>query len=47
MNLTIFPNGTQVCSCAGNYNWVWQNMECGKNCNNVSYVNRTKYSTAI
>lgn len=47
MELVVYPNGTQACTCAGTYNWVWQNMECGKNCENVTHVNRTKYSTAI
>lgn len=47
INLVIYPNGTQACTCTMLYNWVPENIECGRNCDNVDYVNKTKYSTSI
>lgn len=45
--LVVDNNGTESCTCTLNYHWVPFNRECGRNCDNLPYVNGSKYPTTL
>lgn len=40
-------NGIESCSCSLTYSWVPQNKECGRNCDGINFVNKSKYPTTL